>query len=69
MLAIIERHQPKIIAEFHPWEQANAISNAVAENAAITGRDGKVRFAEDSAYGQIDASGNAIVEGMTLAFA
>jgi FkbM family methyltransferase len=47
--------------------RANAIANAFPVNAAITERDGNLRFAEDSAYGQIDASGNAIVEGLTLA--
>jgi FkbM family methyltransferase len=47
--------------------RANEVANAVPVNAAITERDGEVRFAEDSAYGHIEPSGNAVVEGITLA--
>jgi FkbM family methyltransferase len=46
--------------------RANGIGNAVAVNVAINDRDGEVRFAEDSAYGHIDPSGSAVLEGITL---
>ena len=46
--------------------RANVVANAIAVNAAITERDGDVRFTEDSAYGYIEPSGTALVEGITV---
>lgn len=49
---------PRLHACLRETIRVNGVSNAAADHAAVTGRDGgTVRFAENSAYGQISADG------------